>query len=155
MPDGAGAPRYLRFPGARYYVASDTRGVGYEPRSGYVPLVNGDGTGTGAPALSAAEAWGDGGVFVFAGTGPASVAAFADAVRALVSQEPWTGSRVLWVTDPNLPPSEWRLAGLRLYAQTPTGGLLSALTTVPFRNYAVLADGDLPVRLDEAAAAPW
>jgi len=147
MPDGADALRYLRFPGTRYYVASDPRGVGYEPRSGYVPL----GGDPGAGALSVGEAWGDGGVFVFAGTGPASAAAFADAVRALVTQEPWTGSRVLWVTDPNLPPSDWRLAGLRLYAQTPTGGRLSALTTVGFRNYAVLADGDLPVRLDETA----
>jgi hypothetical protein len=154
MPDGSGGPdgsvgvRYIRFPGAAYYVAGDARGVGYEARSAYVPT----GADPGARSLTAGEAWADGGVFAFLGTGPASAGTFVAAVRALVAAQPWTGTRVLWVTDPNLPPSQWQLAGLRLYAQTATGGLLSALTTVPFRNYAVLADGDLPVRLDETGA---
>ena len=105
------------------------------------------------PTLTPAQAWADGGVFVFLGTGVTKPGALADAVRALVAAEPWTGTRVLWVTDPNVPPADWRLAGLQLYQQTPTGGLLSALTTVSFRNYAVLADGIVPVRLEDGSTS--
>ena len=92
-------------------------------------------------------------VFVFAGTGPASVAAFADAVRALSARSRGRAAGVLWVTDPNLPPPNCGSPGSGCTRRRLTGGLLSALTTVPFRNYAVLADGDLRVRLDEAAGA--
>ena len=148
MADPAEVVRYLRFPGANCYVARSAGGVGFEPRSAYVPV----GTDPGALALASDQAWAGGGVFVFQRTAATRPGAFADAVRTLVAAQPWTGTRVLWVTNPNLALADWQLAGLRLYAQTSTGGLLSALTTVAFRNYAVLANGDLPVQLDAATA---
>ena len=70
----------------------------------------------------------------------------------MVSSQPWTGTRLLWITDPNAQVSDWQLAGISLVELTTGGGQLATLTVFPFRNYACLLNGGLT--LTAGAAGP-
>jgi len=105
------------------------------------------------PTLSLADSWAlQAGVYVFTGAAVARLVTFTSAVRALVSSQPWTGTRLLWVTDPNAEVNDWELAGIPLTGLTDGGGQLSALTTFGFRNYGCLLNGGLALSVEAAGA---
>ena len=103
------------------------------------------------PTLSLADSWAlQAGVYVFTGAAVARLVTFTSAVRALVSSQPWTGTRLLWVTDPNAEVNDWELAGIPLTGLTSGGGQLSALTAFGFRNYGCLLNGGLALSAEAA-----
>ncbi len=134
-PDPA-AFRFALNPATSIYYAQATPGGPPNPRLAFLPPA-------GAPlptALTLPESWAmDAGVYVFAGAAAASGLALAAGVRAVVSSRPWTGIRLLWITDPNAQVNDWQLAGIPLVAR----GRLATLTVFSFRDYGVLMNGGL------------
>ena len=82
----------------------------------------------------------------------ASTPTFAAGVRAVVSSQPWTGTRLLWVTDPNARSTTGSWPGSPWSGLTADGGQLSALTVFSFRNYGCLLNGGLALTADAAGA---
>ena len=129
------------------YYAQPAPDVPHNPRLVFVP----PGGAPLPPALSLADSWAlQAGVYVFTGAAVARLVTFASAVRALVSSPPWTGTRLLWVTDPNAEVNDWELAGIPLTGLTGGGGQLSALTAFGFRNYGCLLNGGLALSVEAA-----
>ena len=141
--------RFALRPAASIYYAQAGPADPPNPRLAFLPP-------EGAPLPSAftlAESWAvEAGVYLFVGTAAASTPTFAAGVRDVVSSQPWTGTRLLWITDPNAQVSDWQLAGISLVELTTGGGQLATLTVFPFRNYACLLNGGLT--LTAGAAGP-
>ena len=138
-PDPA-AFRFALNQATSIYYAQATPGGPPNPRLAFLPP-----EGVPLPAtLTLPESWAmDAGVYLFTGTAAGSGLAFAAGVRAVVSSPPWTGTRLLWVTDPNAQVTDWQLAGIPLAGLTADGGWLATLTVFSFRDYGCLLNGGL------------
>ena len=141
--------RFALRPATSIYYAQAALADPPNPRLAFLPP-------DGAPlplAFTLAESWAvEAGVYLFVGAAAASTPTFAAGVRAVVSSQPWTGTRLLWITDPNAQVSDWQLAGISLVELTAGGGQLATLTVFPFRDYACLLNGGLA--LTAGAAGP-
>ena len=132
--------RFALSPTTSIYYAQATPGDPPNPRLAFLPP---DGAPL-PPTLTLAESWAmEAGVYLFIGAAAASAPAFAAGVRAVVSSQPWTGTRLLWITDPNAQVNDWQLAGIPLVGLTADGGRLATLTVFSFRNYGCLLNGGL------------
>jgi hypothetical protein len=138
-PDPA-AFRFALNPATSIYYAQATPGDPPNPRLAFLPPV-----GEPLPiTLTLPESWAmDAGVYLFTGAAATGGLALAAGVRAVVSSPPWTGTRLLWITDPNAQVNDWQLAGIPLVGLTADGGRLATLTVFSFRDYGCLLNGSL------------
>ena len=136
--------RFTRQPGTPVYYAQATPADPADPRLAFVAP-----DAVPPPAtLTLAESWAlRAGVYLFAGTAVASPASVLAGVRAVVSSRPWTGTRLLWVTDPNVTLSRWDLTGIPV-----AGAALAGLTVFWLRNYGCLLNGGLAITADADGA---
>jgi hypothetical protein len=141
--------RFALQPGTSVYYAQATLADPGNPRLAFVPP-----DGVPQPTtLTLAESWAlEAGVYLFAGTAVASPAAVLAGVRAVVSSQPWIGTRLLWVTDPNVRVSSWELAGIPVAGATPGGEVLADLTVFWFRNYGCVLNGGLAITAEADGA---
>lgn len=134
-------------PATTIYYAQATPGGSPDSRVAFLPP---DGAPL-PPLLTLPDSWAvDGGVYLFPGAAVASTPVFAAAVRALVASQPWAGTRLLWVADPNVPVNDWQLAGIPLVGLSADGGQLATLTVFSFRNYGCLLNGGLSLTVGAA-----
>ena len=147
-PDPA-AFRFALNPATSIYYAQATPGDPPNPRLAFLPPQGASLPGT----LTLPESWAmDAGVYLFAGVAAASGLALAVGVRAVVSSPPWTGTRLLWITNPNAQVKDWELAGIPLVGLTADGGRLATLTVFSFRDYGCLLNGGLELTAGSAGA---
>jgi hypothetical protein len=149
-PDGF---RFVLRPGTPVYYAQASPDDPPDRRVAFLP----PGGAPQPPTLTFAESWADpyqAGVYVFTGAVVADNPDFFAAAWLVLSSPQWTGTRLLWVTDPNVPVNDWELAGITLAGLTADGGRLSAQTAFWFRNYGCLLNGGLALTLAADAAGP-
>lgn len=148
-PDPA-AFRFALNTASSIYYAQATPGDPPNPRLAFLPP-----GGVPLPAaLTLPESWAMGaGVYLFTGAAAAGGLALAAGARAVVSSPPWTGTRLLWITDPNARVSDWQLAGIPLVGLTAGGGRLATLTAFSFRDYGCLLNGGLELSADSTGPA--
>src|SRR4051794_20979335 len=105
---------------------------------------------TTSTALSIAESWALGGIYLFLGASITDEGRFLRRLDALLAG-PAAGVRLLWLQNPNDSASAWIFMALRV-AHDNQGGWRTRLTMIELRNYGLLLEGGCTVAFDDSLA---
>lgn len=103
-------------------------------------------------AVSLAETWRIGGVYVFLGRPAPNDAALLARLRSWVTGAP-AGARLVWLRDPSAPVGDWDPVTVRVRKLTQSGGSVAARTGLGAGGYAVTLDQGCEVAVREGDAS--